>query len=268
MNGESDLRRIEDIDGAALTYAEVKAIASGNPMVIEKASIDAEMARLCRLQSQHRETQFNLRIRTRHLTDDLPRLEKRLEAIRLDITARHDTSSDRFVIELEGQEIRDRGVAGELILRRAERIRGTGAERQIGTFAGFQLFVADTLMRGPEVILKGAATHTAKAANTALGTIRSVEYAIQNLDEVVGDVAKTIAETQKRITDLTAQTGQPFEYGDRLAALTLRQQEIAEALDLTKDQASGQLEAEAPEEPSIREADADALKEEYFEEWL
>ena len=46
MNGESDLRRIEDVDGAALTYAEVKAIASGNPMVIEKASMDAEVARL------------------------------------------------------------------------------------------------------------------------------------------------------------------------------------------------------------------------------
>ena len=61
MTGESDLRRIEDIDGAALTYAEVKAIASGNPMVIEKASIDAEVARLSRLRSQHSETQFRLR---------------------------------------------------------------------------------------------------------------------------------------------------------------------------------------------------------------
>src|SRR6266853_6470881 len=48
MTGESDLRRIEDIDGAALTYAEVKAIASGNPMVIEKANVDAEVARLAR----------------------------------------------------------------------------------------------------------------------------------------------------------------------------------------------------------------------------
>jgi predicted nucleic acid-binding protein len=44
MTGESDLRRIEDVDGTALTYAEVKAIASGNPMVIEKARIDAEIA--------------------------------------------------------------------------------------------------------------------------------------------------------------------------------------------------------------------------------
>src|SRR5262245_65130457 len=84
MTGQSDLRRIEDVDGAALTYAEVKAIASGNPMVVEKASIDAEVMRLTRLQCQHRETQYNLRIRIRHLAEDLPRLEKRLEGVQQD----------------------------------------------------------------------------------------------------------------------------------------------------------------------------------------
>src|ERR1017187_9115415 len=72
MTGESDLRRIEDIDGTALTYAEVKAIASGNPMVIEKASVDAEVARLSRLQMQHHETQYRLRQDIRHSSADLP----------------------------------------------------------------------------------------------------------------------------------------------------------------------------------------------------
>ena len=75
MTGESDLRRIEDVDGTALTYAEVKAIASGNPMVIEKARIDAEIARLSRLHSEHQETNYKLRSRVRHLTDELPRLD-------------------------------------------------------------------------------------------------------------------------------------------------------------------------------------------------
>ncbi|MCI0535538.1 MAG: N-6 DNA methylase [Verrucomicrobiales bacterium] len=268
MTGQSDLRRIEDVDGAALTYAEVKAIASGNPMVIEKASIDAEVARLTRLQSQHRETQYKLRIRIRHLTEDLPRLEKRLEGIQQDIMARHDTTGDLFVIKLEGEEIRDRGIAGELILRRAERLRGTGAERQIGTFAGFPLFVADTFMRGSEIVLKGAATHVAKVGNTALGTIRSIEYAIQNLDEVAVDLTKNLADSQKRIKELTEQIGQPFEYEERMSELIRRQEEIGDALDLTKNQASAQLEAETPKESALPEADGDQLRESYEEEWL
>lgn len=117
MTGETDLRRIEDVDGAALTYAEVKAIASGNPMVIEKASVDAEVARLIRLRSQHADTQFRLRSQVRFLTDDIPQMEKRAECIQRDISTRHDTHGDLFTVEIEGQKIKDRGIAGELLLR-------------------------------------------------------------------------------------------------------------------------------------------------------
>jgi hypothetical protein len=268
MTGESDLRRIEDIDGAALTYSEVKAIASGNPLVIEKASIDAEVSRLTRLQGQHRETQFNVRSRIRHLTDDVPRLEKRLEAVRADISTRQDTRGDQFAMIIEGQEIRDRGIAGELILRRAMRVRGTGAEQEIGRFAGFQLLVADNYMRGPEILLRGAGLHVANVTDTALGTIRSVEHAVQTLGEVAVNAEKAITDAHKRSHDLNAQVGQPFEYGERLAVLVLRQQEIADALDLTKNQASGHLEAEAPQEPSSVDGESDSLKEDYDEEWL
>jgi len=248
MTGESDLRRIEDIDGAALTYAEVKAIASGNPMVIEKASIDAEAARLSRLRSQHTETQYRLRSQIRHLTDEVPRLEKRLEEVRRDTATRQDTHGDRFTIQLDGQEVRDRGIAGELLIRHAERIRRSRAERLVGQFAGFQIYVADNFMSGPEVVIKGAGTHLAKVGDTALGTIRSVEYAIQNLEEVAAQTEQRIAETRQRIADLGVQAGQPFEYEDRLSFLVGRQQEIADALDLTKNQAPSQLEADAPED--------------------
>jgi len=140
MTGETDLRRIEDIDGAALTYAEVKAIASGNPMVIEKASIDAEVARLSRLRTQHLETQFRLRTQVRHLNEEVPRLEKRLEEVRQDILARQDTHGDAFVMEVEGQTIRDRGIAGELLLRMAGTREGHShrpARRTVRGLPGF-----------------------------------------------------------------------------------------------------------------------------------
>jgi hypothetical protein len=248
MRGESDLRRIEDIDGAALTYAEVKAIASGNPMVIEKASIEAELARLSRLHSQHVETQFRLRSQIRHLIEETPRLEQRLVHVRSDVATRQDTRAEAFVIQIDGQEIRDRGIAGELLIRHAERLRDARTERLVGRFAGFQLLVADNFMGGPEVLLKGATTHTAKIGTTALGTIRSVEYTVQNLDATASTVERQIAETQKRLADLSAQSGQAFEYGERFAVLVRRQQEIEEMLDLTKGQAAAQLDASATED--------------------
>ena len=245
MTGESDLRRIEDIDGAALTYAEVKAIASGNPLVIEKARIDAEVARLSRLHCEHQETMFKLRTRVRHLTDDIPLLEKRLEHVRRDLATRQDTSGDKFVMVIEGQEIRDRGIAGELLLRRAERMRGTRSERQVGSIAGFEVFVADNFMQGPEIVLKGATTYMAKATDSALGTIRSVEYTIQHLEELVANLVQNIADTHKRLTDTQAQVDAPFEYAERLASLVRRQQEIEDELDLNKGQAPSQLDGAA-----------------------
>ena len=259
MTGESDLRRIEDVDSTALTYAEVKAIASGNPLVIEKAGVDAEVSRLTRLQTQHHETQFNLRQRNRHYAEELPRMEKRSEAMRQDLMARLDTRADKFTIQIEGETIRDRGIAGELISRRAERVRGRRAELAIGHFAGFQLFVADTLMRGPEIILKGQSHYTAHLSDSALGTMRSIEHAVQSLDEFRANLERQIVDTRKRVEDLHAQIGQPFEYADRLASQLQRQDEIANSLDLSKNQASSQLDSEAkadaPEESptSLRE---------------
>lgn len=262
MTGESSLRRIEDVDGAALTYAEVKAIASGNPMVIEKAGIDAEVARLTRLRSQHVETQYKLRFQFRHLTEEIPRFEKRLEEVQKDTSTRPDTSGDKFVIVIEGQTIRDRGIAGELILRRAERMKSTNAEKEIGEFAGFKLFVADNWLSEPQVLVKGASVYSAKAANTALGTIRSLEFTVQNLDETAAALTRDIAATQKRLTDLQGQLDAPFEYGDKLTSLVKRQQQITDVLDLTKNQAPSQLDAQTIEasEEATQQVDDESRK--------
>jgi hypothetical protein len=249
MTGQNDLRRIEDIDGAALTYAEVKAIASGNPLVIEKARVDAELARLGRLRCEHEETRFKLRSRVRHLTDEIPVMERRHEAARRDLAARQDTSGENFIAVIDGQDIRDRGIAGELLHRHAERVRGSRVERQVGSIAGFNLLVSDNLLRGPEIVLKREGTYAARVTDTALGTIRSVEHTIQHLDETAANLAQNILDTRKRLTDTQAQAGAPFEYAERLATLARRQQQIEDELDLSKGQAPSGLDGK-PDEAS------------------
>jgi len=184
------------------------------------------------------------------LNDELPRLEKRRAEIQLDITTRKDTHGAAFVMQIDGQPVRDRGIAGELLLRHAERIRFSRGDRQVGEFAGFQLFVSHNFISGADIVLKGAGTYIAKVGTTALGTMRSVEYAVQNLEEVAATVAERIAESRKRILDLQVQTEQPFEYEARLESLSKRQQEITDALDLTKSQASAQLDADSLDDES------------------
>ena len=235
MTGDSSLRRLEDVDGAALTYAEVKAIASGNPMVIEKANVDAELARLTRLRSQHVEANYRLRSQVRHLTDEIPRLERRLEALRLDLARRVETRDDRFVLQLGSESITDRGIAGELLIRLGERSKGLADDRVVGRFAGFELLVSPMLGSEVQLLLRGSAKHPVRIQATPQGTTRALEHVVNNLEEYVSQAEETAGQGRKRLVDLNGQVDLPFEYAVRLGELALRQRELVQTLDLTRN---------------------------------
>jgi ABC-type transporter Mla subunit MlaD len=118
-------------------------------------------------------------------------------------------------------------------------------------------------MQGPEIVLKGATTYTAKVTDTAHGTIRSLEHTIQHLDKIVENLMRGIADARKRLADNQAQVNTPFGYAERLSELVRRQQEIEDEPDLTKNQASAQLSADTSEPLSVAEPDANSLQETY-----
>jgi Tol biopolymer transport system component len=243
MSGDMTVRRLEDMDSAALTYAEVKAIASGNPMVIEKAHVDAELIRLTRLRSAHAEEQYRIRASLRHSHEEVQTWTERLANLREDLTLRHDTSGDKFRIELDKQALDNRGVAGELLLRRAEKIKTRfGEDIRIGRFAGFDLFIRSGFNNTAELVLRGKNSYSTRVTDTALGTIRSLESTVQAFEERVGRLESDIKDSQKRATELEAKVGAAFEKEERYHKLVSRQSEIEEQLDLTKNQAPSQIE--------------------------
>jgi hypothetical protein len=156
MSGDMTVRRLEDMDSAALTYAEVKAIASGNPLVIEKAQVDAELIRLTRLRHAHAEEQYRIRSSLRHSHEEVETWTERLANLREDLKSRQDTSGDRFRIELDKQVLDNRGIAGEMLLRRAEKIKTRfGEDIRIGRFAGFDMFIRSSFGDTAELVLRG-----------------------------------------------------------------------------------------------------------------
>jgi N12 class adenine-specific DNA methylase len=250
MSGDMTIRRLEDLDSAALTYAEVKAIASGNPLVIEKAQVDAELIRLTRLRSAHAEEQYRIRTGLRRSREDAETFTTRLANLRQDITSRHDTSGDKFTIELAGQTLDNRGIAGELILRRAEKLKDRlGDDVRIGRFAGFDLFLRASF-NTVEVLVRGKNSYDARVTDTAVGTIRSLEATVQGFEERAGRLETDIADSHKRAKELEGKVGAPFEHEERFQNLTRRKDEIEEKLDLTKNQAPSQASAEPTEENS------------------
>ena len=244
MSGDMTVRRVEDLDSTALTYAEVKAIASGNPLVIEKAQVDAELMKLTRLRSAHAEEQYRIRTTLRHSQEEALRYTERLANLRQDLAVRQDTSGDKFRIELDGQALDNRGVAGELLLRRAAKIKNVfGANPRVGKFAGFDLFLHASFNGGVELVLHGKNSYNARVTDTALGTIRSLESIVQGFEERAAALERDIRDSQKRAVELEAKVGAPFEHEKRYHQLAVRQSEIEEKLDLTKNQASSQVDA-------------------------
>jgi len=246
MSGDMTIRRLEDLDSAALTYAEVKAIASGNPLVIEKAQVDAELIRLTRLRSAHAEEQYRIRTNLRRSHEDAEAFTGRLTNLRQDIAARQDTSGDKFSIELDGQTLDNRGIAGELIVRRAEKIKNRfGDDVRVGRFAGFDLFLRPSFNNTVEMIVRGKNSYAARVTDTAQGTIRSLEANVQGFEERASKLEYDIADATKRAKELETKVGAHFEREERYQQLTRRQSEIEEKLDLTKNQAPSQVEADS-----------------------
>ena len=165
----------------------------------------------------------------------------RLANLRQDLGIRQDTSGDKFRIELDGQELNNRGIAGELILRRAEKLKARfGEDVRIGRFAGFDLYLRPSFNNTAEVVVRGSNCYASRVTDTAVGTIRSLEATVQGFEERAEKSQFDIADANKRVKELGEKVGAKFEREDRFQELTRRQSEIEEKLDLTKNQAPSQ----------------------------
>src|ERR1019366_377965 len=251
--GESTARKIEDLDTPALTYAEVKAIASGNPLVIEKAKVDAEVMRLSRLRAEHSEAQFTARSRARMATEDVARLERHVAAMEKDLTVRQDTHGDKFSIVLDGKKFTGRARAGAALIylvedHRRDHLLGRSATVVLGEFAGFKIEFRSTW--ADKIILKGTSEYQANVTPSPVGIISSLEHVARSIEDDIARCRETCDRLRKEHGELSVLASKMFEHAERYGELVTRQAELMQALDITKNQASEQLAAE-PTEPEI-----------------
>jgi hypothetical protein len=148
-----------------------------------------------------------------------------------------------------------------LILRRAIKIKSTfGATARLGKFAGFELSLRASFNNEVEVILHGKGCYNTRVMDTAMGTIRSLESVVQGFEERAVRLESGIQDSQKRANELASKVGALFEHEKRYHELALRQAEIEEKLDLTKNQAPSQAEnapdGEAQEKVSLQQTQA------------
>jgi TolA-binding protein len=240
MTGDATVRRAEDVDSAALTYAEVKAIASGNPLVIEKARIDAEVIRLTRLQKQHAESLYQMRYQIRRINDNGAILEREIANIREDLRTRTNTRGDNFVITVKNETFTDRIKAGRALIFLAAALKPFESTKMIGNIGGFPISI-ERFDERATILISGKHSYRANVSDSSAGTIASLEHALDSVEDRLRERETTLTQSRRQITDLTNQLDQPFEHEEKLAVATKRQQEIVAALDITKNQASARV---------------------------
>jgi N12 class adenine-specific DNA methylase len=237
MTGDATVRRAEDVDSTALTYAEVKAIASGNPLVIEKARIDADVMRLTRLKKQHAESLYQMRYQIRRINDHAAMLEREIASIREDLRTRTSTRADNFVMTVKNETLTDRIKAGRALIFLAAALKPFESTKTIGNIGGFPICI-ERFDEHATILINGKHSYRANISDSPVGTIASLEHALDSIEDRLRERETNLAQSRRQIVDLTNQLNQPFEHEEKLAAAIKRQQEIVTALDITKNQAS------------------------------
>lgn len=269
MTGESTARRIEDLDTPALTYAEVKAIASGNPLVIEKAKVDAEVMRLSRLRAEHNEAQYSARMRAKMAEQDAARFERWTVAIKQDLAMRQDTQGHRFRMIVNGEVFTERPKAGAALIyavedHKKDHLLGRAQTVVVGEIAGFKIEFRST--NAEKLTLRGAMEYAASVTASPVGIIASLEHAARTIEEDLARCEQNLVRAQKDRVELAALGEKLFEHEERYRELAVRQSQLVAALDLTKNQGSERLateseETETKEKPDEAEEELPAPRE-------
>lgn len=250
MSGDKGLRSVEDVELATLSYAEVKALASGNPLVIEKAGVDAEIARYSSLFSVWRNQRYGHESEASNLPMRIQSMETLVQALRADEEAALEALANGPIVVINGRSLRDREELGD-VLRASVRgarsgLTGRASEELLGRVGRLQLF----LFSGREadevhLYLQGQAVHDCKPYQTGPALAAELMNVLNGTVPRAADASHRLASMRQRLVDLREELTKPFEHEDRLASLLARQRELARELDIDKDEAGSQaIEAE------------------------
>ena len=256
MTSKSPARSCEDLDEAALTYAEVKALAAGNPMIKEKMDLDIQVARLRTLKAAYTSQHYRLEDA---VAVTFPRqikgTEHRIRAFEQDIqTAKEHQSYDAdkkliFSIELDGKTYDKREDAGKALLGLVGAAVRATKPVPVGHYAGFEITVEyKPLEKVFHAHLVGEATHTTKLGNDAAGNMIRFQNVVSALPQDLNRLHGSLEQLTKQLTNAEEELKQPFFQEQELSDKSARLAELDALLNVGNDAPIIEGEAEELEE--------------------
>ena len=259
MTSKAPVRVADDVDETALSYSEIKALATGNPLIIEKCNLDMEVARLNMLKASHLNQVYALEeLVHRKYPAEITRLAERIAGYEKDVelAKAHPKAQEGFCgMEVEGKHYTEKEDAGKAIIDVCTKMTGSDAVL-LGQYRGFSMVLAfDGMSNEYRITLKGTLSHTVTLGADVFGNITRLDNALENLAGNLDAERAKLEEAKVQLENARTELATPFAREEELTEKTARLKELNILLNM--DEKDKTLIDEAPdegEEPPMRKA--------------
>lgn len=242
MTSKSPARSADDLDDAALSYAEVKALAAGNPMIKEKMDLDIQVARLKTLKTAYNNEHYRLEDAiTQGFPAEMRKTAQQLENAKADTallqqnTKRDADGKDVFAISLMDTVYTKREDAGKALLGLLGMAMNRTEPVSIGRYKGFDLQIAYFAMDKMYLAyLVGSGINPVQLGADAVGNTMRLDNCLHNLPQSVTDLESKLVQLQKQLENAKEQLAQPFAQADELAEKSKHLAELEALLNLNE----------------------------------
>lgn len=259
MTSKAPVRIADDVDETALSYSEIKALATGNPLIIEKCNLDMEIGKLNMLKASYLSQKYALEeLVLRKYPADIIRLTERITGYEQDVqlAAAHPKCDEGFTgMEILGISHTEKESAGKAIIDACTKMIGSDAVF-LGQYRGFSLTLSyDGMKNEYRLTMKGTLSHTIVLGTNVFGNITRMDNLLDSFGDKLKNARAELAETQTQLENARTELAAPFAREEELAVKTARLKELNILLNMDEKDKSlldDGPEEDAPETPRTR----------------
>ena len=246
MTSKAPVRSCEDVDEAALSYAEVKTLATGNPAVKEKMSLDVEVAKLKLLKANHLNNVYRMEADiSRNLPQKIAKLTEIIEGYREDIThyeAHKITDPEAFEMEIGGKIFTEKKEAGAALLAVCKQIQSVNEAKDVGNYQGFHMMARfDSWNKEFILSVKHTAVSSLPLGSDPLGNIARINNLLESYPKKLADAEQKLETVKEQLENAKQEVVKPFPKEKELNQMMERLSELNALLNMD--------EQGSPEEP-------------------
>ena len=259
MTSKSPVRSCEDVDEQALSYAEIKALCAGNPLIKEKMDLDVQVAKLKVLKADHQSQKF--RLQDKLLTKfpaDIQETNAYIAGVKADaqLAAAHPQVQEGFCgMTIKGVTYDEKKTAGERLVLACSELPNA-EEKVIGSYRGFELSLRfDTFRSEYQAILKGQRRYPVALGTDPLGNIIRLDNSLNNFPERINSAENELATLHQQQAAAQIEVEKPFPQEEELAEKSARLAELNAQLDVDEKSHDPEQDEEeqedTPRRPSV-----------------